>query len=330
MGENWKEEARSAYLYRILAQKEKNTSAGKLFENLAAEAEKQARIWNKDFDRYDPDLRAVFIGVLIKLLGPRPLLAVLAANKIRGISIYSHSLSSHPMPKARSEIGRRHHSPESAGNLRAAIFGMNDGIVSNTCLILGVAGASVDSQNLFIAGVAGLTAGALSMAAGEYVSVRSQRELYEYQIGLEKEELERYPEEEAAELSLIYEAKGMEKEDAQKLANRLIQNPDIALDTLAREELGLDPSELGSPWGAALFSFICFSVGAFIPLIPNLFETRIAWTFVFSLSALFMTGAASSLFTGRSPWWSGFRMLLIGSAAGGITFYIGQFVGEII
>jgi VIT1/CCC1 family predicted Fe2+/Mn2+ transporter len=235
----------------------------------------------------------------------------------------------HPMPQSVSEVGARHKSVE-GGNLRAAIFGVNDGLVSNASLILGVAGASADARSIMLAGIAGLVAGAFSMASGEYVSVRSQRELYEYQIGLERDELEKYPEEEAAELALIYAARGVPLAEAQRFSTSLISNPVHALDTLAREELGLNPDALGSPWGAATSSFAAFAAGAFLPLLPFLItEGPLALKISIALSVvtLFGVGAALSLFTGRGALRSGARMLAIGAAAGAITYAVGKLVG---
>jgi VIT1/CCC1 family predicted Fe2+/Mn2+ transporter len=195
---------------------------------------------------------------------------------------------------------------------------------------MGIAGATADNKWILLSGAAGLIAGAFSMAAGEYVSVRSQREMFEYQIGLEQEELDHYPEEEAEELALIYQARGLPRDDAVRLAAQLTADPARALDTLAREELGLNPDDLGSPWGAALFSFSAFACGAAVPLMPFLFAggarsmmIAIAMTVV----ALFAVGATLSLFTGRNAWWSGARMLGIGVAAGAVTYLIGKGLG---
>ena len=189
---------------------------------------------------------------------------------------------------------------------------------------------SVGAAAVLLAGTAGLLAGAFSMAAGEYVSVRSQREMYEYQIGLERDELVEYPQEEAHELALIYEARGIAPDEAQRMAQQIITDPEQALDTLAREELGLNPEDLGSPWGAALFSFVSFAAGSAIPLLPFLLglgnaslPTAIALTAV----ALFAIGATLSLFTGRSALMSGLRMLAIGAAAGGVTYLVGKLLG---
>jgi VIT1/CCC1 family predicted Fe2+/Mn2+ transporter len=209
------------------------------------------------------------------------------------------------------------------------VFGVNDGLVSNASLLLGVAGATNDPHVIVLTGVAGMAAGAFAMAAGEYVSVQSQRELYEYQIGLERDELQQYPEAEAQELALIYAAKGLPPKEADRLAQRLVADPEHALDTLAREELGLNPSELGSPLGAAASSFIAFALGALIPLAPWLLA-RSPQAFGLAIGvtglALFTIGAMLSLFTGRNALYSGARMLLLGAVAGAITYGIGHFL----
>jgi VIT1/CCC1 family predicted Fe2+/Mn2+ transporter len=234
------------------------------------------------------------------------------------------------MPTSVSEVGHRHHGQGGATSLRAAVFGVNDGLVSNTSLILGIAGATANNGLILLSGAAGLLSGAFSMAAGEYVSVRSQRELFEKQIAAERDELAKYPAEEAAELALIYQARGLSKETARRVANQLISDPDHALDTLAREELGLNPDELGSPWQAAGSSLISFALGALIPLIPFILTqgTRaLAWSIALSAAALFGVGATISLFTGHSALRGGLRMLLIGGAAAGATFSIGRLLG---
>ena len=235
------------------------------------------------------------------------------------------------MPHSVDEIGRRHRGGIAGGNLRAAVFGASDGLVSNACLILGVAGAAGGQGHaVLVSGVAGLLAGAFSMAAGEYVSMRSQREMFERQIAAERDELQRYPAEEAAELALIYEARGLPKEQAARVAESMIANPKNALDTLAREELGLDPAELGSPWGAALFSFLSFAGGALVPLLPFALgggSRALAIAVGLTGAALFGIGATISLFTGRGAVRGGVRMLLIGGAAGAITNLIGRLFG---
>jgi VIT1/CCC1 family predicted Fe2+/Mn2+ transporter len=332
--EGWHEEKRSAYLYRVMAEAEAGTPRADLFRGLAVEAEGQAAIWARQtgaaVPEYAPDLRARMVAALVRRHGPRALRSVLVAMKVRGLSVYSHAAPGHPLPTTLEEVGKRHRGVSGGGNLRAAVFGINDGLVSNASLILGVAGASANSSVILLSGVAGLLAGAFSMAAGEYVSVRSQREMFEHQIGLERDELAQYPEEEAEELALIYAARGLSREDAQKLAKAIISDPAQALDTLAREELGLNPEDLGSPWGVAIFSFLSFAAGALVPLLP-FFALSGGRALVISIGvtalALFAVGAAISLFTGRSAVRDGLRMLFIGAAAGALTYAIGKLLG---
>lgn len=335
---SWREEKSSAHLYRVVAEQEAGSARQGLFLDLAREAEKQAQIWERKISArggevprgFRPDLRTRVVAALVRRLGPRPLRAVLAAMKVRGMSLYSGADPRHYVPESASGTERRHRGLASGGNLRAAVFGVNDGLVSNASLIFGVAGATADSGMILLAGVAGLLAGAFSMAAGEYVSVRSQREMYEYQIGLERDELEQYPEEEAGELAMIYAARGIPADEARKMANVILVDPTRALDTLAREELGLNPAELGSPWGAAGFSFGSFGVGAILPLLPFLFSAGPASLYVsvgLTAAALFGVGALLSLFTGRRALRGGLRMLAIGSVAGLVTFLIGRALG---
>ena len=259
---SWTEEKRAAFLYRVIAAVESGTPREKLFLGLAAEAESQAAIWEKkaraagaDIPPFVPDVRSRIVAGLVRRHGPRRLRGVLAAMKVRGMSVYAAGGSGKVFPHRLDDIGH-HRGLSGGGNLRAAVFGVNDGLISNASLIMGVAGASADNVMILLTGVAGLVAGAFSMAAGEYVSVRSQREMFEYQIGLERDELAEYPEEEARELALIYEARGIAPGEAQRMAQQIIADPEQALDTLAREELGLNPDDLGSAVGrGAVFVF---------------------------------------------------------------------------
>lgn len=340
--QSWREEKQSAYLYRLVSDAESGTPRQILFLELARAAEAQAELWARELRkaggeppaRYRPDPRTRLVGRLIKWFGPRRMRPMLAAMKVRGMSLYTKAPVGHAIPTDLAEVGRRHRGAGSGGNLRAAVFGVNDGLVSNASLIMGVAGATSsvggDAGVIVLSGVAGLLAGAFSMAAGEYVSVRSQREMFEYQIGLERAELDQYPQEEAAELALIFAHKGMEKAEARALADKLIADPDRALDTLAREELGLNPDELGSPWSAAGFSFLSFSAGAALPLLPFLFTgagRALPVAIGLTAVALFGVGATLSLFTGRSAGLGGLRMLAIGGAAGVGTYIIGKALG---
>jgi len=226
--------------------------------------------------------------------------------------------------------GERWHTSGRSGTLRATIFGVSDGLVSNLALVMGVAGASGQGGFILLAGIAGLLAGAFSMAAGEYISMQSQRELFERQISLEKAELEAMPEEEEKELAALYMAKGFTRAEADTIAARMFENPKTALDTLVREELGLDPDELGSPWGAAIGSFLAFCLGAAVPVIPYFFGSSaaiFALSFGLSLGALFLVGAAVSLLTGRSLLFSGFRQMALGAAAAIVTYGVGKVIG---
>lgn len=339
--ESWTEEKQSAFLYKVMAAVENSEANKNLFNALSVAAEEQSQIWEvrmqaegvKVPQSFHPSLRTRFVAWLIRVLGPRSIRPVLAAMKVRGLSVYSGHMvgTGHPMPTTVEEIGHRHATFGGGGNLRAAVFGVNDGLVSNASLVMGIAGASQDSGIIFLTGIAGLIAGAASMAAGEYISVRSQRELYEFQIGLERDELEEYPEEEAEELALIYNARGVPMEQARQIATEILQDPEHALDTLSREELGLNPDDLGSPWGAALSSFVSFALGALVPLMPFVFG---AWArpilaiIVLTGVSLFVVGAVLSLFTGRSALKGGLRMVFIGGSAGIIAYLIGVLLGN--
>jgi len=340
--DSWYHEKESAWLYRQVAAAEADPAKSALFLKLAAAAEEQATKWQLAAQRdtpgaaetrlFVPSLRARIVARLLSRFDPRSLRPILAAMKLRGLSIYSAPLAvaGHAMPTSLAQVGARHRSAL-GGGLRAAVFGVNDGLVSNVSLVLGVAGAGAASGYVLTAGLAGLLAGALSMAAGEYVSVRSQREMYEYQIALEREELAEYPDEEAEELALIYQARGVALEQAREVSQALLANPEAALDVLAREELGLNPDDLGSPWQAASSSFVAFALGAAVPLAPFLFGFTGADATVgavaITLVALFGVGLGLSLFTGRDAVRSALRMVLIGGGAGAVSFLVGHAVG---
>jgi len=228
----------------------------------------------------------------------------------------------------------RWHRSGRSGTLRAVIFGVSDGLVSNLALVMGVAGASgpaaTSGHFILLAGIAGLLAGAFSMAAGEYISMQSQRELFERQIALERAEMEAMPEEEEAEMASLYRAKGFRDDEAKAIAHRLFEDPERALDQLIREELGLDPDELGSPFGAAFGSFVAFALGAFVPVVPYLIGSgapAFVAALVLSLIALFAVGAGVSLLTGRGVLFSGARQVGIGAAAAVVTFVVGTVIG---
>jgi vacuolar iron transporter family protein len=236
------------------------------------------------------------------------------------------------IPDIRPHAGPADEQPPATGGksgaLRAAIFGINDGLVSNLSLIMGVTGAAVDNKIIVLAGVAGLLAGAFSMAGGEYISMRTQREVFERLIHLEAHELATEPEEEREELIGIYREKGVPQDVAEQLVDALHADPELALATHAREELGIDPDEgLGSPWGAALSSLVMFAFGAFVPLLPFLIGSGTGAALVSALASgatLFAVGALMSMLTGKSVVLSGARMLVIGATLAAITFGVGR------
>jgi VIT1/CCC1 family predicted Fe2+/Mn2+ transporter len=253
----------------------------------------------------------------------------LLASIVRRMRGRQWKIVPHPGPIATEQrVGGK------SGALRAAIFGANDGLVSSVSLIMGVAGAGVSNNVIVLAGVAGLLAGAFSMAAGEYVSMRVQREVFERLIHLEAHEIGSDTEAERQELALLYQRKGISKDLAARLAEELMRDPQVALDTHAREELGLDPDEgLGSPWAAAGSSFATFSSGAAIPLVPFLFgsgNAAVATSAALALVALFAIGAGMSFLTGRPFYLAGLRMMLIGGGAALVTFGVGKLLNVTI
>jgi vacuolar iron transporter family protein len=229
-----------------------------------------------------------------------------------------------------SKFEKQHRSV--GGNaIRAAVLGGNDGLVSNFSLVMGIAGATSGEQGVLLAGIAGLLAGALSMALGEWISVKSSQELYENQMQLEMDELESNPEGEKLELALIYIAKGIPENQAHEMANEIMKDKDSAHKILVKEELGINEEEMkGSAIEAALYSFVLFSMGAIIPVIPFIFTAgypAIVWSVASSAAGLFLIGTAITLYTGRNVWFSGFRQVLFGLLAAAVTFGIGHMIG---
>ncbi len=354
--ENFLTEQEGIALYRALAGAEKDEKRAAIFEKLRRAEERHANRWaallraaGEPVPEYRLSARVRLLAWSARAFGTQKVLPIISSMEAKDQTEYvgqpeaaglpaeerAHSRTLQAMVPSltgREAIAGRErwHRGGHGGSLRAAVFGVNDGLVSNLSLIMGVAGAEAQPEFILLAGVAGLLAGAFSMAAGEYISMKAQRELFEQQIAMEKQELEMSPKEEEEELALIYQAKGIPEEEASILARRIIQNPKIAIDTLAREELGLDPSELGSPWGAAISSFLAFVCGAIVPVLPYLATSgTIAFTMSALLSclALFGVGALLSVFTTRGPLSSGMRMLGIGLLASAITFCVGRLLG---
>lgn len=359
---NRQAEIDSAAIYRALATVERPPALAEVYRRLAATEEAHAHFWeaqlraaHQPVSAATPGWRARALVWLAGRFGPEFILPTLVGREQQGRNGYatqpetqgtallaqehSHArLLQAITGPARASLGgsalaglEGRHRAGSGNALRAAVLGASDGLLSNLSLVMGVAGANLSGQAVLITGLAGLVAGACSMALGEWISVQSSRELYERQLAIEGEELRAAPEEEAEELALIYQAKGIDEAQARALAARIIQDPSAALETLAREELSIDPAELGgSAWEAAGTSFVLFALGASVPVIPFLFGSgllTIVVSLALSILALFGIGAAITILTGRGVWSSGLRQVLIGLAAAGLTFGLGRLLG---
>ena len=352
-------------LYDGLARIEKDPTRASAFERIAGNERRHAAIWADKLRERGLDVpsapsrpraRVAAILFLARLFGTKavsdlvtslegdeeeiyegqasPEVQAIAADEREHAEIWRKLKDPDYHPDRDIATRERWHRSGRSGTLRAVIFGVSDGLVSNLALVMGVAGAAgpAGAQGHFIllAGIAGLLAGSFSMAAGEYISMQSQRELFERQIALERAEMEAMPEEEEAEMAALYRAKGFREDEARAIAHRLFENPEHALDQLIREELGLDPDELGSPFGAAFGSFVAFAIGAFVPVLPYLIGGGVAAfvaAIVTSLGALFAVGAGVSLLTGRGVLFSGARQVAIGTAAAVVTFTVGSAIG---
>ncbi len=362
--ENLKLERDAILLYDALATIEKDERRASAFRQIAGNERRHAEVWARTLQAQGADvppatgprLRVRFIIALARVFGTHFVSDMVKALEGDEEAAYTEQASDdveaiaaderahadiwrrldeerggRPAPAAVIVSAERWHRAGRSGTLRAVIFGVSDGLVSNLALVMGVAGATSDQSSFIVAaGIAGLLAGAFSMAAGEYISMQSQRELYERQIALERAELEAMPQEEEAELASLFRAKGFSETEAATIAARLLKDPATALDTLVREELGLDPDQLGSPWGAAGGSFVAFAIGAIIPVIPYLLfvgQTAFLASLGLSLAALFAVGAGVSLLTGRGFLYSGFRQVALGAAAAAITYAVGRAIG---
>jgi VIT1/CCC1 family predicted Fe2+/Mn2+ transporter len=358
---NLQGEVDGALIYRAMAANAGDERLSDLYARLAESEDRHAELWRGHLEAVNistsigPSRRARVLGRLASIGGASLIAPVVAGQERTDRSMYdeqpeasgtslpederSHArllaaISGGASGAALARFEGRHRAV--GGNaLRAAVLGANDGLVSNFSLVMGVAGASAGGAPVLVAGIAGLLAGSLSMALGEWLSVQSARELYQNQIATEAEELATFPREEEEELRLIYEAKGFDAATAREMAARIIQGePSTALDTLSREELGIDPDELGgSAWVAAGTSFLLFAVGAVVPVIPFVIGSGTPAIVASALLAglgLFALGAATTLLTGRRPLFAGLRQVAFGMAAAGITFAIGTLLGTAI
>lgn len=361
MRANLQMEVDGAAVYSALAEVEADPKLASVYRRLAHIETGHADYWRSRLPqaaaKSSPSLRARTLSTLARLLGAKFILPAVSASEARGGAGYDSqpdavaqgmaaSERSHArVIKAAADAGggmagsalatlEGRHRTGGGNAFRAAVLGANDGLASNLSLVMGMAAATASHKAVLMAGVAGLVAGACSMAIGEWLSVSSARELYQAQVRTEAEELERSPEEEKQELALIYQAKGMGEAEAWVLADRLLSDKDVALETLVREELGIDPDNLGgSPWIAAASSFAMFAVGAVVPVVPFLFldgQAAVVCTLAASAAILALIGVLTSLFTGRGAAFSAIRQVLAGLAAAAITYGIGWLVGGVI
>jgi len=342
---NLQGEVDSAALYRTLAQTEKNPQLAQVYGRLAAIEDAHAEYWKDHIATIDhlvprlrPGFRTRALAWLARRFGPAFVLPSVDTLEHLDSGTYDARIiealaAGAPGALTGSTLARLEgrHRGMGGNALRAAVLGANDGLVSNLSLVMGVAGADLAGHTILVTGLAGLIAGSCSMALGEWLSVNTARESAQRQIATEADELEQVPEEEKEELSLIYQAKGLPEDLAKSLAGQLITHKKTALDTLVREELGIDPEELGgSPWAAASTSFLLFAVGAIFPVAPYFGlegMPAIIASLVASGSALFLIGAGTTLFTGRGVLSSGVRQLLVGFAAAGVTYGVGKLIG---
>ena len=357
---NWRDEIDSAALYRALAELESDRRLADVYGRLAATEERHAEFWEKKLgaagarvpDRR-PGWRTRLLIAVARRLGTQLVLSTLddlERADSRGYDEQPETRDTAMPAEERSHarllrsmsgeagvegsaLGRLEgrHRAASGNALRAAVMGANDGLLSNFSLVMGVAGAQVSADTVLVTGLAGLIAGAGSMAMGEWVSVTSARELAGHQLEIEAREIEEIPDEEREELALIYEAKGLNAEQAHELADRQVADRSMALDTMAREELGIDPDELGgSAAVAAGTSFVLFAIGAIVPVIAYFFLSGAAAVVVsaaLSMTGLFAIGALITVFTGRGALFSGGRQVVIGAAAAALTYLVGLLIG---
>jgi vacuolar iron transporter family protein len=363
--DNLQGEVDSAALYRTLSQNETNPDLARIYARLAAIEEAHAEFWQDRLaaiGRRAPRLRpgfrtraliwlarrfgAAFVLPTVNTLEqldsgayaaqPEAVAGGLPAAERSHARIIQALAAPSPTALSGAVLARLEGRHRGIGGnaLRAAVLGANDGLVSNLSLVTGVAGASMTAHTVLISGLAGLLAGSCSMALGEWLSVNTARESAQRQIDTEAGELEAVPEEEQEELALIYQAKGLPEDLARTLAAALIANKKTALDTLVREELGIDPGQLGgSAWVAAGTSFLLFALGAVVPVTPY-FALAGMPALIVSVAAsgcaLALIGAGTTLVTGRRLWFSATRQLLVGLAAAGLTYGVGKLIGAAV
>ena len=347
---------RSAYMLRVLASTDSNKRRAAVFERIAEDDLSHASLIAQRLGVGAPSLRprpfgpfGVFLYVAAKIFGTKRIASIVGRTHREISSAFAeisdgqtHSAEERLHGEVIQRIVEGEHDDGGVGTplvgflswrggvLRAAILGVNDGLVSNFGLVMGVAGGTNDTGLVALAGIAGLVAGAISMGVGEYVSIRSQRDFFEYVIERERAALQMWPEQVVSDIARLYEDKGLTQQEALVVAQRLMTRPEMALETRIREDIGLNPEDLGSPWGAAFSSLAAFSAGAIVPVIPFLImggNGAIIASAAGAGAALATVGAGLAWMSGVSPVRGGLRMLLLGAAAAAITFGIGSAVG---
>jgi VIT1/CCC1 family predicted Fe2+/Mn2+ transporter len=357
---NWRDEMEAVMLYSQMAEQEPEPDKKSIYKRLAQIEKNHAKIWADELKKlgvtpsFKPRLKARILSFFGKILGHKSLLEVLEQGEGGAVGGYSSQLGLIEDPKLKKELkkmipdekshsmvltemgakstgpmqGERWH--QGGDSIRDIIFGMNDGLLSTFSLVAGVAGGVSNNAIVLLAGLAGAVAGAISMAAGAYISTKSEKEVYEKHVEMEKSELEMMPKAEEEELALMYELKGINTARSKKIAKKIMSNQSIALRTMAKEELGFDPEELGDPMKAGISSGVSFTIGASVPILPWVIlpgTLALYVSIILSLGGFFVIGAGRTLVTGKNPVKSGLEMFLIGTIAAIITYAIGSFLG---
>lgn len=360
--ENWKEEKDAAFLYRAVSRIVRRRQHKKVLSNLARIEEGHAEIWREELvkcnikPKFRPSIKSRIFIFVIKVFGEGAMHEILRRNEYSKIRLYFKQLQTtdkqtavHDKAKHLFVVEKGHSNVlhflktdeidafegsawhKGSGSIRDVIFGMNDGLLSTFSVVAGLAGGRLGGKEIFFGGLAAAVAGAFSMAAGAFVSVRAEREVYEKQLEIERKELELMPEAEHEELRKLYRSKGMSQSDSEKIASTIMNDKDVALDTMAKEELGFAPDSMASPYKAAFFSGVSFILGACIPLLPVSFSSADVCIYVsaaFSGIGFFLIGATRTIVTGKRPFSSGMEMFLIGVSAAVLTFIIGSFASR--
>jgi VIT1/CCC1 family predicted Fe2+/Mn2+ transporter len=357
--QNWQREIEGAYLYKKLAGLARSPEVGRALAEMGVDEEGHAARWaelirasDQDAPAPRPDLRIHLIEMVARLLGAEAVLGVMISDEVSDIGAYadqarrlgiddtyrqvlkdetSHARALAALRDKSSKPSEPwHRSAQAGGWLREVVYGFNDGLTANFGLVMGVIGAAVNNPLVLLAGFAGLMADALSMASSGYLAAKSEQEVRQHHLALERSEVRLMPQEEHEELVTFYTRKGLTRQEAINVADRLMQNPDVALTQLARDELGIDPETPVNPLEEGIITGIATGLGAVIPILPFLFVSGVTaiWIAVLiSMIAHFMVGASRAIFTGRPAFRSGFEMFVVGMGVALVTYLLGLLFG---